>query len=429
MRARQEADLIIVGAGASGMAAAVAAAEYNQASSKPLRIFILEKEAKCGRKISASGNGRCNLGNAHAAPAFYRTSRSDLLPSLMQNFFKYTENLWGELGVFTYLDEEGRVYPQSEESRSINLAFQDALTRHKVQLELNEEVVMIEPLDPGFIVKTREQEYFSKYLIWAGGSPAYPQLSGVHSYRIPSESLSLKTQPFRPALSKLLVREKAFIERAEGSRVKALAYLSSGEQIRGEFLFNKGCLSGIAAMDVSNYLAEREGEWLIGEREDNYHLSTAADIILDLIPSIEKAELSRLLRKKSKRLNCEDLTSLLLSLLPQNVIFAIIQDLREKPEFFKQSFAQQIAELVHLLKHYPFTVYAIRGFRTGQVAVGGIDLSEIEHDFRLKKNKSLYICGEAVDVAGACGGFNLHFAFASGYAAGRSVAQAWQKDS
>ncbi len=418
-------DLIILGAGPAGLAAGLGAGLKAEAEKRRASILILDKEPEVGRKILASGNGRCNLSNRTPEPDKYLSQDSSLLKTLIQQIpRKFTSNFCRELGLAWKYDEAGRAYPQAEEARAVRDLLVARLESMQVQLTCNTEICQISPPElegQTYYLMSREGRIFrTKALIFALGSPASPALGGNWSMSALAQAWKLPYQEFRPGLCGLLLDPQSKLSQVMGCRVKARATLASGETSQGEFLFNKGALSGIAAMDLANYVGGEKGSFAQADPEGAWIFDQPVRLNLDFFPNWQAGDLAKALADKGRSFGWKLSWKLLLaSYLPARLSQAILSDLGWKVE--DQAQAKLARSFAYQLKDYPLKLSGLKSFADAQVARGGLDLHAIRQDYSLKAYPGAYACGEALDVVGFCGGYNLHFAWASGFRAGQTA--------
>ncbi|MDO5033627.1 MAG: aminoacetone oxidase family FAD-binding enzyme [Eubacteriales bacterium] len=418
-------DLIILGAGPAGLAAGLGAGLKAQDAAYPARILILDKETQAGRKILASGNGRCNLSNRNPASDKYLSHASPGKDVWLDQLgHKFTSKFFHQLGLAFKYDAEGRAYPQSEEARSVRDLLLARLEALKIEFRFETDIRQISPATgPGqsfYLQSSQGQLFRSKALIFAPGSPASPALGGNWSMAQLAQAWDLPYQDFRPALCGLLLDPHTSLSQLTGCRVKAQARLSGGQTSQGEFLFNKGALSGIAAMDLANYLGGEPGHFRDQDPQAAWLFTQAQTVHLDLFPAQEGASLAKDLAAKGRAFAWELSWDLLLaSYLPAKLGRAILQE--AGLDYRGPAQAKVARSLAYRLKAYPVKLVGLKAFAEAQVARGGLELGALNPDYSLKGYPGAYVCGEALDVVGFCGGFNLHFAWASGYKAGQTA--------
>ena len=430
-------DLIILGAGPAGLAAGIGAGLKAEAEKLQARILILDKEKEAGRKILASGNGRCNLSNqAPKSDQYLSQDPGQLKPFIEQIPRKFTHHFCREIGLAWTSDEAGRIYPQAEEARAVRDLLLARLESLQVHLQTATEICQIYPPEyegqTYYLLDQAGQIFRAKSLILALGSPASPALGGNWSMTALAKVWELPCQTFRPGLCGLLLDPQTQLSQVLGTRVKATATLASGVTSQGEFLFNKGALSGIAAMDLANVLGGEKGSFAQAEPQADPQADSQVDpqgewifdqaltLSLDFFPHWQAGDLAKALADKGRSYGWKLSWRLLLaSYLPTRLSQAILADLGVKLD--AQAEPKLARSLAYKLKAYPLKLRGLKSFADAQVARGGLDLSAIRQDYSLKAYPGAYVCGEALDVVGFCGGYNLHFALASGYRAGQAA--------
>ncbi|MDD3540359.1 MAG: aminoacetone oxidase family FAD-binding enzyme [Eubacteriales bacterium] len=401
-------DLLVIGLGASGASAAIAAREAGFLG----RIAILEKEKQPLRKVLASGNGRCNLVNTQPIEGHYHgTDPSFASAVIAEMTAKQLLSWFFTLGLHTMEDREGRVYPRSFQASSVALILQEQLERHDVKIFYPMEVVSIEKENFLFQIKTKEKNFTASAVIVATGSAAAPDLGGSlsgldllqsmgHTLRLPMPSLvplNLNPHPLMKYASGIRFRGKATFVGHGGETAKT----------KGEFLITSYGLSGIAAMELGR---------IVGRIQE----SPAGHIYLDFVPEMTEDEMLVLL-KGDKNLD-RDIRVALTGLVPEKIAKGILRSLHiEEPSKKDDNFFKKMASL---LKALPLEVQNTRGFPFAQVASGGVLTDEFDASTLMSKKVSeLFSSGEVLDIDGDTGGYNLLWAFSSGYRAGKSAAE------
>lgn len=382
----------IIGAGPSGIIAAINISKYTD-------VVIFEKMPRMGKKIIASGNGKCNLTNMK--PLNNNTYNNELA---RKSYNKYNPKMFREdllkLGILTKEDIENRVYPITNSSNSVMDNFLYHLENNNVLIYTNTIVLEIKKNDDKYNIITLDTIYKDfDYVIVATGGKSNKQLgSDGEGYKL-LEKLNVEHTRLCPGLVGIKT-QKDDIKGLDGVRQKAAVTLIDNNNIifneLGEVQFKKDGISGIVVMNASSIIARKK---------------VFPKLYLDLVPSISEDELITYL-KNIKVLNSKmDILRLLKAVLPKMLAQNIYNKLGEK----------DIESYVSYIKHFELKIIDTYGFDTSQVTVGGIKINEINDDFELKKYRNIYVIGEVLDVDGLCGGYNLHFAFASGTLASNSI--------
>ncbi len=387
-------DICIAGGGASGLAAAAEAAMTAEKAGKSLKILVLEKRAKTGSKICASGNGRCNMSN-RACPDVDKTLE----------FFS-------RLGVLTRSDEEGRIYPYSEEASDVERALRLAAESRGVSISVNTSVTGLEIGKDGFTVTAeslvdgrKEIRFLSadKVLLSAGGK-SFPKLGTTGDGYVLARKLGHRVNSPVPVLTAVEVRED--ISSVAGVREKARISLCDRGRLvfkeYGEVQFTKDSLSGICVFNMSRFLKPEKGKKL-SESFERY------EIYLDFLPEYTEEHARDFLESQATR-----------GLTKEAALNSVV---KEKLARYITEDYPSAKEAAARLKAMKFVPKMPKGWDTAQVTRGGVDLAEIDEvTMESKVVPGLYFAGEVVDYDGPCGGFNLNHAWITGIKAAKAMA-------
>ena len=389
-------DIIVVGAGASGMAAAIAAGMGGA------RVRLLEALPKAGRSVMASGNGRCNFANADLAPQRYNAP-AFVAQTMGADPLRPVLDLFESLGLWYVADDEGRLFPRSRAAASVLDALLAGLDEQGVELALESRVERLRPAGTGWRVGLADgAELGCDALVWAAGGG---------SAGGPARAAGLPRAPERPALCPLACAPKP--PRAlDGVRVQCAVELRDErgtrvERQEGEVLFRPYGLSGIVVFDLSRLA--RKGDVLA----------------LDLVPDVGERELALLLERRAERF-AQRLSRPggALGFLDGALHPKLARCVMERACGRDGRGRLDARALVRLLKGWEFSVEDAADKGQAQVTQGGLDLAAFDAATLAAKGvPGLYACGEALDVDGACGGFNLAWAWSSGMVAGTSAAR------
>lgn len=392
-------DICIIGGGASGLAAAVSAAEQKQG-----RVLILEKKQMPGKKIAASGNGRCNLTNRKCSGALE------------------TLDFFASLGVFTYTDGEGRVYPNSNQAKDVVYALVRAAKSLGVELKTECTVEKILPLSGrgGFQVRYKGGTLEAKKVLLACGGKAGPQFGTSGDGYGLAKALGHKVTRLAPILTGLETREN--LKQLKGVRAMARVGLRKDGKLMaeetGEVQFNEDGISGICVMNLSRQVKLEPGE-TFAEGIARYQ------ICFDFLPEMDWEETLVLLRRRQNimELAVEDL---FLSIVPSK----LKQVLAEKSGLACGTQAALLSEgevesAARILKSWTLSLSGVKGWNYAQCTSGGIPFGEVNGDtMESRLIPGLYFSGEILDFDGPCGGFNLQHAWETGRKAGKAMANA-----
>lgn len=386
-------DICIIGAGASGLAAAITAGREGQNKS----IVILEKKESAGKKLAATGNGKCNITNQHCKGA---------LQILL--FFD-------TLGIYTRTDEEGRVYPYCSQAKDVVYALVRGAKSAGAEIRTGCTVEKVEKGADGFVIKTNKGRYEAKKLLIASGGKSAPQFGTSGDGYIIAKSLGHKIKRLAPVLTGIEV--KANLKPLKGVRVKALVKLlrdgSVIQQEFGEVQFNEDSISGICVMNLSRFIKLEAGE-SFAEGINRYVIE------IDFVPELNYPALENLLKRRfdAGMINAEEL---LISILPHPLRQQIAVQIAGISEMYLRK--TDLCKLVTMLKSWQLSVKGTKGWKAAQCTSGGVVLDEIDMDtMESKIHRGLFFAGEVIDYDGPCGGYNLQNAWETGIKAGKAMA-------
>lgn len=405
--------ILILGGGAAGILAAISAGE---SAGRDTEVLLLEQNPKLGKKLLATGNGRCNLDNTDPHPGRYFSSDRARLEQMLAAIERLDLQRWfARHGLLTRTDEAGRIYPYSNQASDLLELLLCHLERSHISIRTGCRVKSMKQSGKGFIVQTEEGESISAdALICAMGGKAGPQF-GTDGFAFGfAYQNGCRYEPLYPCLVPLKC-EKRQVADLSGIRVKAVASLTEAGQViaaeEGEVQFTDYGLSGIAIMNLSGYLTpDRKGDRL--------------SIALDLFPHETEEQLTALLRRRASLFSHSSIAGFMTGLIQRRVGMAVWKGAglgrEDRPvSSLKEGDWQKLA---HAFKHWTFSSLSPKEWKLAQTTGGGICLSLVDPDtFRKKDAPGLYFVGETLDCAGSCGGYNLHWAFGSGILAGQDA--------
>lgn len=385
----------VVGGGASGIAAAIAAKRRGD------DVVLLEKTRRLGRKILASGNGRCNLLNEHLNPSVYNKAARHLVKSVLGRFGKDDiAAFFAGLGVSLYADR-GRVFPVTNQSASVLRSLELELARNRIPIELEFDVAHIAVSGDIFTALSRSGKKISaERLIIATGGRSYPSFGSDGSgYALARHFAHTVIAPVpsavpldaRDPLCQPLQGQKIF------ARARAVIGGSNEAEAEGEILFTKYGLSGTAILDISRPISVAINR---SRRKD-------VAVVIDLIPYLSGDALR------------EELARRLAAGWPPDDILTGILPNKFGPALRQRADLKDPGRAAGQLKGMRFAVTGTRGWNEADFTAGGVAASEVREDtLESKLRRGLYFCGEILDVDGCRGGYNLAWAWSSGHVAG-----------
>lgn len=392
----------IIGGGASGMAAALAAAENPK-----VQVVLMERQARLGRKLQATGNGRCNLSNIHAAHGGYHGNAPEFSDAAISAFGPADTLRWFQsLGLFTVTEESGKVYPYSNQANSVVDVLRLALEKPNVELRTGFEVQKIKRLDTGFAVCNEEQTVHCDKLIVACGGLAGSKLGGTMAgYKLLGK-LGHKATRLRPALVQLKCGWSG-VTALKGVRANCHAQILRDGALfaesTGELQFTEYGLSGPVIFEISRDVCQGAGDWLCR---------------LDFLPRYPEEILQAELRR---RLNTElPMEELLTGVLHNRLGRVLTKAAGVKgKQFVRELSERELREICRAVKAFVVELTEPMGMDSAQVTAGGVLTEQFDPmTMESKLVPGLYACGEVLDIDGDCGGYNLQWAWSSGRCAG-----------
>lgn len=400
-------DVIIIGAGASGLMAAAVAA------SKGARVALLEHKDDIGKKILATGNGRCNFTNTDMSVNKFHGSKALIKNGLSQFNYSDTIRFFKELGIPAY-DNAGYIYPNSRQAASVVAAFRMELMRLHVDVKTGINITDIKPADErtGYCIQTDKGSFKSKRLIIACGLTASPKLGSDGSLFRQIEALGHHIQKPLPALCGFSCDGLNF-KKITGVRCDAtVASVIDGqmtEQNTGELQLADYGISGIPVFQISSLMSRALDK---GQK---------VEVIIDFLPAFSDDELNGYIKDRSiTTTDNRSLNEMLNGLLNNKLLLELIHKSGVSPDKKGRLLTDDDCKsLTRSIKHTAVSVKKPRGAEFAQVCAGGIYTKEIDvRTLESKIHPGLYFCGELLDVDGICGGYNLQWAWTSGYIAG-----------
>ena len=411
--------ILILGGGASGITAAISAAEHAAADTE---IVLLEQNAKLGKKLLATGNGRCNLDNRHSSIDHYFTGSREIAAEMLVHMAQVDLPHWfAQHGLLCREAEDGRMYPYSNQAADVVNLLVYWLGQLRVQVYTVCRVSGITRTDAGYTVSTADGASFDgDAVICAMGGNAGPQF-GSEGFGIKAAfRANCQMEPLYPCLVPLKCNPQQ-IKNLSGIRIKAAAALYDDDtpihSESGEIQFTDYGLSGIAIMQLSGWLGPQYG-------------LKHPNIQLNLFPHYTPAALAALLTQRAVQMADASVADYMTGLIHPQAGLAVwqAQQLGSTTRPASSVTQEEWALFAHGLQHWTFTDLADTGWKHAQTTGGGIALYQLEpHSFQLKAAPGLYFTGETTDCAGYCGGYNLHWAFGSGILAGTHAAETLKK--
>ena len=395
-------NVCVIGGGAAGMLAALTAAENGH------RVLLLERQSRVGRKLLATGNGRCNLSNYHVSPAHYHGGAGFCDFALSQFDVGETLQYFASLGLLTVSEASGRIYPMSNMAGSVLDVLRYALERPEIDLQTGQTVTAVRKMPEGFSVKTETDTFSARCLILAAGGAAGSKVGGgMDGYRL-AKSLGHHRTALYPSLVQLKT-DPTYPRALKGVKAQCGISICRGSQVlarnSGEVLFTEYGVSGPTIFDLSRSVSAGGSD---------------LTCLLNFFPDWEEAEVLHWLSQRQAAMAAHEASTLLTGSCPPR----LGQMICKSAGFTNQRAAgltrDDLRRIARQATHFALPITGTCGFDQAQVTAGGLDTSEFDpRTLQSRLVPGLYACGELLDIDGDCGGYNLQWAWSSGRLAGK----------
>ena len=398
--------IAVIGGGAAGLTAAIAAARCGA------KVTVYERQDRVGRKLLATGNGRCNFTNINATVENYHGRDRDFVRGAMRRFWvEETLAFFRQLGIVARVEEEGKVYPYSGQAAAVLDVLRMEADRLGVRLVCGFEVARIERQGTGFMIYSYQREKVEAHaVIMTCGGRAAPNLGSNGSGYPILEKLGHHIVPVFPALVQIKTTTE-YGRGLKGTKFDGVARVFwKGEELgaeQGEILFTEYGLSGPAIFRLSRLVGLHKKCW----------------IALDFMPEYTLEQVKYLLAEQ--RAPGKTLESYLVGILPKRMGQVLLKSCGIAPlsRGTDSLTEDEIRQIAGTIKGWQFETDGTLSWNNAQVTAGGADVREVDSGtFESRLCKGLYIAGEVLDIDGDCGGYNLQWAWSSGYIAGASAA-------
>lgn len=388
----------IVGGGASGLLCAIICARAS------LDVSLFEQNSQCAKKILVSGNGRCNITNTNLTSEKFFSSNPNFAMTLIKRFgFREFEKFCESIGLVLDIKEDGRVYPQSNEAKSVASLLLHTAESLGVQIYTDQKKEEI---------KSLLEEYDA--VVIATGSEAASHLGGNASgYDFAKAFGHSIIEPY-PSLVQLHLTSP-LATKMSGAKIEGevTLFVDKHKELSslGDILFTNYGISGFAILDISQRaslsLQYAQSVWLS----------------LNLLPHSDPQKLASHISSLCKNAPALSVLDMLIGLIPFKIAKHFLEYIELGADLRLEALhTKQIKKIAATLLAWRFEVSDTHGFRHAEVSGGGVDTTEIDpHSCESLKQRNLYFCGEVLDVVGARGGYNFAFAWASGYQVAQSI--------
>lgn len=405
-------DVCVIGAGPAGMSAAVAAGRSGAS------VVIVEGNPRPGKKLLATGGGRCNLTHTGDVEEFLRVYgpygrwlRHALYtagPEAVRGFFE-------EQGLVLKVEKNGCVFPVTDRAEDVVRVLINAVRDARGHFEANRAVTAVRAKEAGFEVVTAKETYAARAVVIATGGASWPHTgSRGDGYRFATE-LGHRVSEARPALTGIVLRERA-LRMLTGVSVEPVEIWRGTDRrqaTRGGLVFTEWGISGPAVLDMSRLLADAAAA------------GSAEDVVIDFLPDTEEAALEETITRLCGQNPRKEVAGVITGLLPRSLCIQICEPLGEgRPVLGAHLSREMRRALVASLKRTRLAAAGLRGLGEATITRGGVSLEEVDDKtMGSTLRRGLYFAGEVLDADGPCGGYNLQIAWSTGTLAGMSAAE------
>ena len=394
-------EIAVIGGGASGLAAAINAARLGR------KVVILEAQNRVGRKLLATGNGRCNIANTLSDKKINECYHGkNFAPILMAAPLSEVIDFLKSVGISLRQEADGRLYPRSEQASAVLDLLRLETESLGIETICDARVNSIEPHGDHFKITYDGGVLESQKVIAAFGGAASPQLGGCEDGYTILKKLGHKASSPKPSLLPLLCSSK-ILRSLKGVRIHCdVSLVKSGKVLRresGELQFTENALSGIAVFQLSSVYARIGGDYVFPE----YSTGSLFKLFSDMRSALKKLPAGDFL---SGLVNKRVAQSLIKQVSPLELPSGKLSDI-------------QLKKLASISKDWQFDITGPADWKQAQVTSGGVFLDQFDSRLESRLVPGLYACGELLDCDGDCGGYNLRWAWSSGIIAGRSAAE------
>ena len=401
--------VVVVGGGASGIVAAISAARNGA------KVTLIEHKDRVGKKLLSTGNGRCNLTNTYMNSECFRSDDISLVSKVLEKFGTHETILFfEELGAFLK-DRNGYVYPFSDQASTVLDVLRMELDRLHVSIAANQKVKNITKSKQQFTIKTDQECFVSDAVILATGGKAASVLGSDGSGYDLAKNFGHHISPVVPALVQLKCKGDYF-KQISGVRTQAKVSLYVDQSLIssdvGELQLTNYGISGIPVFQISRYAAKALYE----------HKTVFAE--LDFLPHIGEKELEELIENRLQKHGHKTAEDFMTGLLHKKLATMLLKESKIPLHVVMNDvYVEKINYLIKLCKRFQVTVLDTNDFEQAQVCAGGVKTVEVHETLESIYEENLYLIGELLDVDGICGGYNLQWAWATGFIAGENAAK------
>lgn len=406
----EQRKVLVIGGGASGMVAAMEAARYGA------QVVLLEKENRVGKKLLATGNGRCNYLNLQTRDNHFHGKQKDIITSVLHHMpVQEVKEFFELLGITPKVEEDGKVYPYSDQGSNVLDLLRYEMNRLGIEVITGEKVISLDKKPKRWMVKTHTgKEHTAHRVILATGGKAGSQFGADDSGYALATGLGHTITPLYPALVQVKLKAH-WLKNLKGVKWQgAASVVIDGTAVRqeaGELLFTDYGISGPPVLQLSRKVHERPGK--------------SCELWIHLLPHWTRESIYDQLMTRFHIDPDKPVELCLLGLFHKRLISVVLKEagITDLLQPAHQVPVKNISRLADICREWKVPITGTLSWNQAQVTAGGIETSEID-PFTMSSTRcpGLYITGEVMDVDGDCGGFNLYWAWATGIIAGRHAA-------
>lgn len=406
-------DLIVIGSGAAGIIAAIRAKQNNK------NVLLLEQQSKIAPKLKATGGGRCNLTNTLSNDEFishFGKNGRFMTKALDEFDYKKLTSFMNSIGISTHAPDGFRIFPTSHSSQTIIDGLNSYMQKIGVDIKCNEKVVQILSQNNKIqALKTVNNTYTTKNILIATGGKGYENLGASGDGFDFARTLGHKVTSLYPAMMPLFTKQTWQGNCTANTIPKAQIQVDIKKHKKlkatGDLIFTKKGLRGPVVLDFAREITP------LFDKYDNI------DIKINMVKGKNEDDILRFLKEQSLKNPTSTVLEHLEKILPKSVILELSKLVSiDCNVTYKNLKGTKKADFIKILCNTPFTITGHDGFRLAMITRGGISLKEVDQNtMQSKLISGLYFAGEVLDIDGPCGGYNLQWAFSSGYLAGNSI--------
>ncbi|ACA44637.1 NAD(P)/FAD-dependent oxidoreductase [Clostridium botulinum] len=403
-------EIIILGGGASGITASIISKDMGS------DVAILESNDRIGKKILTTGNGRCNISNENISSCKYYSNNNNFYKFILSQFtVQDTKNFFNSLGLPLITLNEGKIYPMSLQASSVLDILRLAIEDRQIPIYFNNKVKNIKKSNKGFVISTENEIFQCKKLILASGGMSAPNTGSDGSGFKLAKNFGHNIIDPVPGLVQLKL-DFPYLKALSGIKFDGNVKLTlDNKNLReesGEILFTDYGISGPPILQLSSLVSK-----LLYNNKKIY-------LQIDMFPNMSKENIINLLENHWGTFYYRTIHDSFIGIINKKLIPTLLKYCGIKNIHMpcQDITWQEKEKIFHALKNWTFTITGTNSFKNSQVTCGGVDTSEVSNkSLESLKVKDLYFCGEILDVNGDCGGFNLQWAWSSGYIAGKNA--------